>query len=81
MHMNSLGMFSISVELVMCKICYSSKLVYYLFAKLNRYVIDTMQSICLREAGVSASGSFEEETTLVGLMFGGYLRSKVTAGF
>ncbi|XP_009609184.1 ubiquitin carboxyl-terminal hydrolase 17 [Nicotiana tomentosiformis] len=42
-----------------------------------RYVIDTMQSICLREAGVSASGSFEEETTLVGLMFGGYLRSKI----
>ncbi|CAN4122377.1 unnamed protein product [Withania somnifera] len=42
-----------------------------------RYVIDTMQSICLKEAGVTAPGSFEEETSLVGLMFGGYLRSKI----
>ncbi|KAH0681635.1 hypothetical protein KY284_022720 [Solanum tuberosum] len=42
-----------------------------------RYVIDTMQSICLKEAGVTAPGSFEEETSLIGLTFGGYLRSKI----
>uniref|UniRef100_A0A5B7AGH3 ubiquitinyl hydrolase 1 n=1 Tax=Davidia involucrata TaxID=16924 RepID=A0A5B7AGH3_DAVIN len=41
-----------------------------------RYAIDTMQSICLKEAGVNASGS-SEETTLIGLTFGGYLRSKI----
>ncbi|KAK3038334.1 hypothetical protein RJ639_031430 [Escallonia herrerae] len=43
----------------------------------NRYAIDTMQSACLKEAGAKASGSLEEETTLVGLTFGGYLRSKI----
>ncbi|MCD7460699.1 ubiquitin-specific protease [Datura stramonium] len=42
-----------------------------------RYVIDTMQSICLKEAGATAPGSFEEETSLMGLTFGGYLRSKI----
>eukprot|EP00257_Ricinus_communis_P013960 XP_015571528.1 ubiquitin carboxyl-terminal hydrolase 17 [Ricinus communis] len=42
-----------------------------------RYAIDTMQSVCLKEAGVNALGSFEEETTLIGLTFGGYLRSKI----
>ncbi|KAL7262490.1 hypothetical protein ACSBR1_000792 [Camellia fascicularis] len=42
-----------------------------------RYAIDTMQSVCLKEAGVNASGSLEEETTLIGLTFGGYLRSKI----
>ncbi|KAI4337608.1 hypothetical protein L6164_016002 [Bauhinia variegata] len=42
-----------------------------------RHVIDTMQSICLVEAGINASGSLEEETTLMGLTFGGYLRSKI----
>ncbi|XP_075648566.1 ubiquitin carboxyl-terminal hydrolase 16-like [Castanea sativa] len=42
-----------------------------------RHAIDTMQSICLKEAGVKASGSLEEETTLMGLTFGGYLRSKI----
>ncbi|KAK4571907.1 hypothetical protein RGQ29_030347 [Quercus rubra] len=42
-----------------------------------RYAIDTMQSVCLKEAGVKASGSLEEETTLMGLTFGGYLRSKI----
>ncbi|MCD7454865.1 ubiquitin-specific protease [Datura stramonium] len=36
-----------------------------------RYVIDTMQSICLKEAGTTAPGSFEEETSLMGLTFGG----------
>ncbi|XP_057504573.1 ubiquitin carboxyl-terminal hydrolase 16-like [Actinidia eriantha] len=42
-----------------------------------RYAIDTMQSACLKEAGVNASTSLEEETTLIGLTFGGYLRSKI----
>lgn len=42
-----------------------------------RYAIDTMQSVCLMEAGVNASRSLKEETTLVGLTFGGYLRSKI----
>lgn len=46
----------------------------------NRYAIDTMQSICLKEAGLNASDSLEEETTLIGLTFGGYLRSKVSHG-
>ncbi|KAM7256836.1 hypothetical protein ACFE04_012577 [Oxalis oulophora] len=42
-----------------------------------RYAIDAMQSVCLSQAGVKASGSLEEETTLMGLTFGGYLRSKI----
>nr|GEW80069.1 ubiquitin carboxyl-terminal hydrolase 17-like [Tanacetum cinerariifolium] len=42
-----------------------------------RYVIDALQSVCIREAGRNALNSLEEETTLVGLTFGGYLRSKV----
>ncbi|XP_062099176.1 ubiquitin carboxyl-terminal hydrolase 16 isoform X2 [Humulus lupulus] len=42
-----------------------------------RYVIDTMQSVCLAEPEISASGPLEEKTTLVGLTFGGYLRSKI----
>ncbi|THG07069.1 hypothetical protein TEA_016314 [Camellia sinensis var. sinensis] len=45
--------------------------------EIGRYAIDTMQSVCLKEAGVNASGSLEEETTLIGLTFGGYLRSKI----
>ncbi|GAV66824.1 UCH domain-containing protein/zf-MYND domain-containing protein [Cephalotus follicularis] len=40
-----------------------------------RYAVDTMQSVCL--AGVNVSGSSEEETTLIGFTFGGYLRSKI----
>ncbi|GLT70694.1 hypothetical protein SLA2020_427550 [Shorea laevis] len=40
-----------------------------------RYAVDTMQSVCLKEAG--AVGPLAEETTLVGLTFGGYLRSKI----
>lgn len=36
-----------------------------------------MQSICLKEAGVSTP--LAEETTLVGYTFGGYLRSKVVS--
>ncbi|XVF36605.1 hypothetical protein REPUB_Repub19eG0071500 [Reevesia pubescens] len=41
-----------------------------------RYAIDAMQSVCLTEAGVQSSG-YSEETTLIGLTFGGYLRSKI----
>lgn len=40
-----------------------------------RCAVDTMQSICLKEAGVSSP--LAEETTLVGYTFGGYLRSKI----
>ncbi|KAF1873313.1 hypothetical protein Lal_00027351 [Lupinus albus] len=40
-----------------------------------RCVIDTMQSICLKNAG--RSSPLAEETTLVWYTFGGYLRSKI----
>lgn len=40
-----------------------------------------MQRIYLKDAGISSPGSFEEETTLIGLTFGGYLRSKVIYSF
>ncbi|KAL9256109.1 Ubiquitin carboxyl-terminal hydrolase 16-like protein [Drosera capensis] len=49
-----------------------------------RCAVDSMQSICLHEAGVSLDSgtgskpsSYEEETNLIGLTFGGYLRSKI----
>ncbi|KAM1734507.1 hypothetical protein ACFX11_019976 [Malus domestica] len=42
-----------------------------------RYAIDMMQSVCLTEAGVNSSRFLKEETTLIGLTFGGYLRSKI----
>ncbi|CAN1340928.1 Ubiquitin carboxyl-terminal hydrolase 16 [Linum perenne] len=42
-----------------------------------RYAIEAMQSICLKEAAIKATGSIEEETTLIGLTFGGYLKSKI----
>ncbi|KAI3922161.1 hypothetical protein MKX01_005850 [Papaver californicum] len=42
-----------------------------------RFSIDKMQSVCLKEAGVKAGVPHAEETTLVGLTFGGYLRSKI----
>ncbi|XAR48504.1 Ubiquitinyl hydrolase 1 [Bertholletia excelsa] len=42
-----------------------------------RYAIDKMQSVCLKEATTNASSTLEEETTLIGLTFGGYLRSKI----
>ncbi|XP_023537824.1 ubiquitin carboxyl-terminal hydrolase 16-like [Cucurbita pepo subsp. pepo] len=42
-----------------------------------RCAIDTMQSICSMEAQVSRSGPMEEETTLIGFTFGGYLLSKI----
>lgn len=47
----------------------------------GRHAIDTMQSVCLMEAGINASGSSEEDTTLMGQTFGGYLRSKVILYF
>ncbi|KAL6225095.1 hypothetical protein ACLB2K_003947 [Fragaria x ananassa] len=40
-----------------------------------RYAVDTMQSVCLKEAG--AVGPLAEQTTLVGMTFGGHLRSKI----
>ncbi|XP_042020995.1 ubiquitin carboxyl-terminal hydrolase 17-like [Salvia splendens] len=40
-----------------------------------RNVVDKMQSTCLEEAGVFSS--FAEDSTLMGLTFGGYLRSKI----
>ncbi|XP_026400871.1 ubiquitin carboxyl-terminal hydrolase 17-like isoform X1 [Papaver somniferum] len=42
-----------------------------------RFSIDKMQSICLKEAGAKAGRPRAEETTLIGLIFGGYLRSKI----
>ncbi|XP_042504700.1 ubiquitin carboxyl-terminal hydrolase 16-like [Macadamia integrifolia] len=42
-----------------------------------RYAIDAMQSVCLKEAAVNTVDQMAEETTLVGLIFGGYLRSKI----
>ncbi|CAI9266423.1 unnamed protein product [Lactuca saligna] len=43
-----------------------------------RYVIDALQAVCIKEAaGANALNSLEEETSLIGLTFGGYLRSKI----
>uniref|UniRef100_A0A1D1Y437 ubiquitinyl hydrolase 1 n=1 Tax=Anthurium amnicola TaxID=1678845 RepID=A0A1D1Y437_9ARAE len=42
-----------------------------------RYAIDAMQSVCLKEGGTDSSAQFAEETTLIQLIFGGYLRSKI----
>ncbi|XP_031400084.1 ubiquitin carboxyl-terminal hydrolase 17-like [Punica granatum] len=42
-----------------------------------RYAIDKMQSVCLMESGKKTFSSIEEETTLIGLIFGGYFRSKI----
>ncbi|KAF8404689.1 hypothetical protein HHK36_009577 [Tetracentron sinense] len=42
-----------------------------------RYAFDTMQSVCLKEMGVNVRDPLAEETTLIGLIFGGYLRSKI----
>eukprot|EP00262_Sarcandra_glabra_P013303 TRINITY_DN3652_c0_g3_i1.p1 TRINITY_DN3652_c0_g3~~TRINITY_DN3652_c0_g3_i1.p1 ORF type:complete len:441 (+),score=57.91 TRINITY_DN3652_c0_g3_i1:58-1323(+) len=36
-----------------------------------------MQSVCLKEAGPNAVGQLSEETTLIKLIFGGYLRSRI----
>nr|XP_010942663.1 ubiquitin carboxyl-terminal hydrolase 17 [Elaeis guineensis] len=42
-----------------------------------RYAIEAMQSACLKEAGKNVTGRLVEETTLIQLIFGGYLRSKI----
>uniref|UniRef100_A0ACD5UWG4 Uncharacterized protein n=3 Tax=Avena sativa TaxID=4498 RepID=A0ACD5UWG4_AVESA len=42
-----------------------------------RYALDTMQSASLKEANNDGVHKLYEETTLVQLMFGGYLRSKI----
>ncbi|XP_022751124.1 ubiquitin carboxyl-terminal hydrolase 17 isoform X2 [Durio zibethinus] len=40
-----------------------------------RYAVDAMQSVCLKDA--RAAGPLAEETSLIGLTFGGYLHSKI----
>lgn len=40
-----------------------------------RYAVDTMQSICIRQA--QFEDPVAEETTLIGMTFGGYLHSKI----
>ncbi|WOK93431.1 ubiquitin carboxyl-terminal hydrolase 17-like [Canna indica] len=42
-----------------------------------RYAIDAMQSVCLKEAGAHTVDRWAEETTLIQLTFGGYIRSKI----
>ncbi|KAK3121977.1 hypothetical protein QOZ80_8BG0663500 [Eleusine coracana subsp. coracana] len=42
-----------------------------------RYAIEAMQSVCLKEARKGGAHQLAEETTLVQLIFGGYLRSKI----
>ncbi|CAO2188605.1 unnamed protein product [Urochloa humidicola] len=42
-----------------------------------RYAIDAMQSVCIKEARKGGALRSSEETTLVQLIFGGYLRSKI----
>ncbi|KAL6578375.1 ubiquitin-specific protease [Orobanche minor] len=42
-----------------------------------RYAIDAMQLVCLKDAGVNVPSSLNEDTTLLGLTFGGYLQSKI----
>ncbi|XP_008795167.2 ubiquitin carboxyl-terminal hydrolase 17-like isoform X1 [Phoenix dactylifera] len=42
-----------------------------------RHAIDAMHSVCLKEAGSYAVGPLAEETSLIQLTFGGYLRSKI----
>ncbi|KAG6493685.1 hypothetical protein ZIOFF_048679 [Zingiber officinale] len=42
-----------------------------------RYVIDAMESVCLKEAGLHSVDGWTEETTFIQLTFGGYLLSKI----
>ncbi|VAI33232.1 unnamed protein product [Triticum turgidum subsp. durum] len=42
-----------------------------------RYAIDTMQSASMKEANANGAHKLAEETTLIQLMFVGYLRSKI----
>lgn len=49
----------------------------YLMFQICRLAIDKMHSVCLMESGKRTFTSMDEETTLIGLTFGGYFRSKV----
>ncbi|CAA2962967.1 ubiquitin carboxyl-terminal hydrolase 17-like [Olea europaea subsp. europaea] len=42
-----------------------------------RCAIESMQFVCLKESGIKEPSPLDEETTLMGLTFGGYLRSKI----
>ncbi|XP_072977835.1 ubiquitin carboxyl-terminal hydrolase 17-like [Typha angustifolia] len=42
-----------------------------------RYVVDAMQLVCLKEAGPNATMQLTEQTTLIQLIFGGTLQSKI----
>ncbi|XP_022849586.1 ubiquitin carboxyl-terminal hydrolase 16-like [Olea europaea var. sylvestris] len=42
-----------------------------------RCAIDSMQVACLKESEIKEPSPLDEETTLMGLTFGGYLRSKI----
>ncbi|CAF2131173.1 BnaA03g46800D [Brassica napus] len=43
-----------------------------------RFVVDTMQSVCIKASGYDMPKTKKlEDTTLIGLTFGGYLRSKI----
>ncbi|KAL3619628.1 ubiquitin-specific protease [Castilleja foliolosa] len=42
-----------------------------------RYAIEAMQLVCLKDVSIKAPSSSDEETTLLGLTFGGYLQSKI----
>ncbi|CAG7884280.1 unnamed protein product [Brassica rapa] len=43
-----------------------------------RFVVDTMQSVCIKASGCDMPKTKKlEDTTLIGLTFGGYLRSKI----
>ncbi|CAI9775895.1 unnamed protein product [Fraxinus pennsylvanica] len=42
-----------------------------------RCAIESIQFVCLKESGIKEPRPLDEETTLMGLTFGGYLRSKI----
>ncbi|KAL2489051.1 ubiquitin carboxyl-terminal hydrolase 16-like [Forsythia ovata] len=42
-----------------------------------RCAIESMQVVCMKESGNKEPSPLDEETTLMGLTFGGYLRSKI----
>lgn len=50
------------------------------FLAICRFVVDTMQSVCIKASEYDMPKSSKlEDTTLIGLTFGGYLRSKVSS--
>jgi hypothetical protein len=82
MHMNSLGELTF---LKLSKLCciylyYNWKIcVNFIFLAICRFVVDTMQSVCIKASEYDMTKSSKlEDTTLIGLTFGGYLRSKVS---